>query len=39
MYYDDFDDEVCGYDSETDRELAKQRAMLLLFMSQPFFRF
>lgn len=39
MYYDDFDDEVCDYDSEAERTLAKQKAMLLLFMSQPFFRF
>lgn len=33
MYYDDIDNEVCDYDLETERTLAKQRAMLLLFMS------
>lgn len=39
MYFDNFNDEVCGYDSETERTLAKQRAMLLLLMNQSCFRF
>lgn len=39
MYYDNFNYEVYGYDSETERTLAKQRAMLLLLMNQSCFRF